>query len=82
MVKINTDEWTAELERVQQKRNDAGMTSAEIADVWGVSRATAVERLGVLNRAGRLERGTRTIESLSGKNAPVPVYRVKGKGKK
>ena len=72
---IEYEEWANELQSLQRK-NDPGKTAREIAEVWGVSQRIAYERLGKLNRMGRIRMGHRMEARIDGKLFPMPVYTV------
>ena len=81
MVEIPTkDEWLKVLEEVLKERSDeSGLTTREIADVWGLGLAATRVRMGKLARAGVLERsGQKRLVDLAGRLVMVPSYRVKG----
>jgi predicted transcriptional regulator len=77
MVKITQDEWLLALRKASSKRNDAGMTSSEIADAMGVSMKTAYIRLKILSKAGKLVVGFSVKPTIIGGTLEVPVYRIK-----
>jgi len=74
---ITTDEWLTEMERLAQDTQEGdGLTTNEIAERLGHSTKWVAGRLRRLKKAGRLEVGRRTIETLSGLSMPVPAYKV------
>ena len=76
-VQITSDEWLSELERVMRARKpDAeGLTTQELAEVWGCCTRVALLRLSLLK--DRLIVGQRHIVSISGRGAVSPTYRLK-----
>lgn len=52
---MDYDRWLAELKQAQAASDDGFMTTAELAQMWSVSRHTADIRLNILDDAGRLE---------------------------
>jgi len=81
MARITVDEWIAELERINPRQSDEGLTALELASAWSVSKKTAYDRLHALKKAGRVIIGRRATETLDGRESTTPVYRLK-KGKK
>lgn len=73
---ITSEEWIKELEKYQRK-NDAGQTSQELAEMWGVSNRIALERLRKLWGLGRIARGFRRVERIDGRPTNVAVYSLK-----
>jgi hypothetical protein len=71
---ITRDEWLTELERVMRQRRpqSGGMTSEELAQMWGCCRAVARLRLQMLR--GRLVVGRRSIPGIDGKDNSAPTY--------
>ncbi len=74
--RIDRSEWLAELSRLTAKSDD-GLTARELAEAWGVSLRTTLERLRLAHRRGWVTVGRRTVGSMDGKQQPVPVYVVK-----
>lgn len=78
---ITFEEWERELRSFSNKDDD-GLTSEEVAEAWGCCRKIALERLRKLDKAGKLETGTKTVTRLGGRLNPVPCYRLKVASKK
>lgn len=79
--KIGVDEWRAEVERVLGRSSDQGRTTREISIATGSALRTTSIRLQILHEAGRLGCGRRAIKTRDGRDAWVPVYWIKPKGK-
>lgn len=75
---ITHDEWIAALEAAQSERpaDDEGMTTQEIAEVFGVSTKKCRELLKKIQREGRIQVGRRHIARIDGTMTPVAVYRI------
>ena len=82
---VDVGAWLAEMVALGN-RNDEGQTLAELAAALGLSGDLTRKRLKQANDLGWLAVGRRTIVSLDGRRAQVPVYRVtkpaKPKGKR
>lgn len=72
---VSVAAWLDELATLSRK-NDAGHTCAELAEMAGVNVKTMRERLQKAAAAGRLVAGKRTARYIDGREAGVPVYRV------
>ena len=72
---VDVGEWLAEMVALGN-RNDAGQSMAEMARALGLSSDLTRKRLRQANEMGRLVVGRRTVISLDGRRAQVPVYRV------
>lgn len=79
---ITKEEWLAELEALAAPKGSEGRTSAEMADESGRPQRHICKLLNRAKAAGLLtvSRGVRT--SLCGATVTVPVYQIKGKGKR
>ena len=80
--KITTDEWLAELERLQAElaRGDDGMTTQEIMAIMDIPPGRGGElnvrvKLRAWIAAGRVVAGRAPRRTISGKMTTVPVYR-------
>jgi len=58
------------------KKHDVGMSSNELAEVWGVTVKTAVDRIKRLHRMGWVKVGQRDGMSISGRRCVFPVYAI------
>lgn len=76
---LTVDAWLKELAESTRK-NDAGYTAKEVAEVLGVSLLAARHMIGHAVAAGRVEVGSRTITRIDGKPSRAPVYRFVKKG--
>ncbi len=76
-MKITTDEWLAELDRVTRESDD-GLTVPELAVKFGHSTQWVRQNLlQPANAAGRLVLGRKQTTSIDGKPIRTPVYRLK-----
>ena len=73
-------EWSwDELNHLTQRQRDPGpdyLTAKEWAELWEVSRDTAMRRLNQVRKAGRLEVGKRTTWRMGDTPYPTPVYKI------
>lgn len=60
----------------QTKTNDEGLTSEEIAELMGISRPIALQKLKPLAIAGKLIVGRKSSYRLDGVPCKIPVYRI------
>jgi hypothetical protein len=78
---VDIGAWLAEMVALGN-RNDEGHTTKELAAALGASECAVLTRLQQARDLGRLVVGRRTITSLDGRKAQVPVYRVTAPPKK
>ena len=75
---ITMDEWRSELERLAgEARNVEGYTSAELAEMWGVSTGTVRSRLRLAKKHGYLIPCRVMRENITGALQGYPGYRFK-----
>lgn len=64
----------------REREDDLGWRVVELAETTGLRKRVIREKLHELKRDGRLVRGIRRIEDLSGRMTPVPVYWLRADG--
>jgi len=57
--------------------DDPGLTTSELAQLWGVSDVTARRRVARLKAEGKIVEGSRTMRSIEGNPYPRRVIRLK-----
>jgi DNA-binding Lrp family transcriptional regulator len=75
---LSTNEIIAELELARGKAEDPDgfHTTPEYAEMLGLGDGAVRKRLKKLERDGRLERGRKLVECLSGHRQTVTAYRI------
>lgn len=72
-------EWRSALAAATHEANVDGLTSAEIAALWGIPQAKATTRIRDMIQAGRVEFvGKKGYTDISGRRQQLPAYRVVG----
>jgi predicted ArsR family transcriptional regulator len=84
MAQITTDEWQAEVARLEtafrensQHPGGQGLTAEEWAQMLGLGVRATRQRLVRLKQSGRLICEVAYREALDGRLRPVPVYHLK-----
>ena len=72
---ISVEEFYAELRRLETAQPE-GSTIAEMAAATGWPRCRVINLLRIAKQEGRLVVAEQRRETLAGKMAPVPVYRI------
>ncbi len=70
------EQLTKEFERLGLSKNDEGLTSAELAKRWGISKTRTLARLRQAAELGWLELGERKTKRVDGKDNTSTVYRI------
>jgi len=74
---ITTDEWIAELQRIQGEQNPDGFSTQELAATLNCCPSTAriMIKQAITHNELHLA-GTRTEKTISGRNCRIPIYRT------
>lgn len=67
-------------ELLASEKGEEGWRVVDLIDATGLSENTVRKKMRRLLREGRLLRGKRYIEDMSGRRTPVPVYRLRADG--
>ena len=76
MISITTDEWLAELERIESETGD-GSTVAELSEALGHSREWVCRKLRPAISAGKVAVTRRRVDDIAGRKQWVPAYKLK-----
>lgn len=79
MKDISYESWQSEIQKAMFKAGDEGMTAREISDILRLSVKTTLNRIKELHTSNKIIVGRRRVRSIDGREAWVPVYRLKGK---
>jgi len=80
---ITRNEWLAALDEANTPppQDPNVLTVREFADLLGIGRDAAGDRIALLVKAGKAERVTKVIRNVSGSLVKVPAYRLLKKKK-